>query len=94
MALGLLGAIGFLALFVLPVRRMLRVLARPSIRPPTPCAWAQRCYASIFIIFNLGPYLYNRYLYLPMCLFAGFTARALGPVDRFPNTTTMNSQAT
>ncbi len=77
---GLLGATGFLALFVLPVRRMLRVLARPLNHATNAVRLGLAVYISIFVIFNLGPYLYNRYLYLPMFLFAGFTARALGPV--------------
>jgi O-antigen ligase len=78
---GLLGAIGFLALFVLPIRHMLQVLRKPSNNCTNAVRLILACYMSIFIIFSLGPYLYNRYLYIPMFVFAGFTARVLGPVE-------------
>ena len=79
---GLLGAIGFLALFVMPAKRMLQVLRK---KLPEDSKNAVRLilasYASFFMIFSLGPYLYNRYLYIPMFVFAGFVARMLGPAE-------------
>jgi O-antigen ligase len=80
---GLLGAIGFLALFVIPTRRMLQVLRK---KLPDDSTNAVRLilasYVAFFIIVSLGPYLYNRYLYIPLFAFAGFTANILGPVGR------------
>jgi len=79
---GLLGAIGFLALFVMPAKRMLQVLRKNLPEDPrnaVPLILAS--YASFFMIFSLGPYLYNRYLYIPMFVFAGFVARMLGPAE-------------
>jgi len=75
---GLLGATGFLALFAVPVRRMVQALRK---KLPADSSNAVRlilaCYVSIFIIFNLGPYFFNRYLYMPMFAFAGFIAGRL-----------------
>jgi O-antigen ligase len=80
---GLLGAAGFLALFAIPVRRMVQVLRK---KVPENSTDAVRlilaCYTSFFVIFSLGPFVYNRYLYIPMFAFAGFTARvanSMGP---------------
>lgn len=73
---GLLGAAGFLALFAFPVRQMRRVLAGPPGGSTNAVRLGLAVYVSIFIIFALGPYLYNRYLYMPLFLFAGFAARA------------------
>jgi O-antigen ligase len=79
---GLLGAIGFLALFVMPARRMLQVLRKKlSDNSANAVRLILAAYVAFFIIFSLGPYLYNRYLYIPMFTFAGFTARLLGPVE-------------
>jgi O-antigen ligase len=79
---GLLGAIGFLALFVIPTRRMLQVLRRRlSDDSRNAVRLILASYASFFVIFSLGPYLYNRYLYIPLFVFAGFGARLLGPVE-------------
>lgn len=78
---GLLGAIGFLTLFIIPVRRMLRVLRERPSRFTNAVRLIFACYVSFFIIFNLGPYLYNRFLYIPMFVFAGFAARLPLPVE-------------
>jgi O-antigen ligase len=78
---GLLGAIGFLALFAMPAMRMLKVLKRKtSKRSANMVCLMLASYTCFFIIVNLGPYLYNRYLYIPMFLFAGFVARFRGRV--------------
>ena len=82
--LGLLGAIGFLALFIIPVRQMMRVLRKKLPEDSTNAVGLiLSSYVSLFIIFNLGPYLHNRYLYIPMFVFAGFTARLLHPVGSY-----------
>ena len=92
---GLLGAIGFLALFAVPIRRMLQLLRK---KPSDDLANAVRLilasYVSFFIIFSLGPYLHNRYLYIPMFVFAGFIARVLGPAKSLfvPATTTVEAR--
>jgi O-antigen ligase len=78
---GLLGAIGFLALFVIPVRRMVQVLRKKSSDDSINAVQLiLASYVSFFIIFSLGPYLYNRYLYIPLFVFAGFAAHAAGPI--------------
>jgi hypothetical protein len=38
------------------------------------------CYVFFFIVTNLGPYLYNRYIYVPLFVFGGFAAHALDPM--------------
>jgi hypothetical protein len=80
-AAGLLGAMGYLALFVLPSRRVLRLLRGnpPGVLMQTmPLALALCVF--FFIVSNLGPYLYNRYLYVPMFVLAGFAAQVPLPV--------------
>jgi hypothetical protein len=37
-------------------------------------------YAFFFIVSNLGPYLYNRYLYVPVFVMAGLARHSLEPV--------------
>jgi O-antigen ligase len=80
-AAGLLGAAGFLALFVLPARRMLLLLNK---KVPASSAEAMRlilaCYVFFFIVANLGPYLFNRYVYVPLFVFGGFASHALDPL--------------
>jgi O-antigen ligase len=71
---GLLGAAGFLTLFAFPAVQMVRVLKKPPNRRTNAVRLILACYLSFFIIVNLGPYLYNRYLYIPMFLFAGYGA--------------------
>jgi O-antigen ligase len=74
-ATGILGAFGIMALFAIPMRRMLRVLkSQPSNIYTNSVRLVLASYVSFFIILNLGPYLYNRYLYIPMFAFAGFAA--------------------
>jgi O-antigen ligase len=77
---GLLGAIGFIALFIVPVRRMMLALKAPPNKFTNAARLMLACYVCFFIIFNLGPYLYNRYLYIPMFVFAGFAAHVLESV--------------
>ena len=79
---GLLGAIGFLAIFVLPARLMLQFLKK---MPPGSSSDALRlslsCFLLLFIISNLGPFDYNRFLYIPLFAFAGFAASTWFPVE-------------
>lgn len=80
-AAGLLGAIGFLTLFAIPTRRMLRVLREKASDSSTDAVrLVLASYVFFFIVSNLGPYFYNRYLYVPMFIFAGFAAHSVGPV--------------
>lgn len=86
-AAGLLGAVGFLALFVIPIRRMLQATKGNSSvdsRKVLPLALAS--YVLLFIASSLHPFFYNRYLYLPMFVFAGYTAHLLGPAEALPTT--------
>jgi hypothetical protein len=80
-AAGFFGAMGFLALFAVPAIRTLRNLKKSmSERTANMMSLAVAAYVSLFIIANLGPYIYNRYLYVPMFVFAGFAAKSRGPV--------------
>jgi O-antigen ligase len=79
-AAGLLGAIGFLALFFLPAKRMVKALkAKVSDRTAGVVRLILACYVFFFIVSNLGPYFYNRYLYVPMFVLAGFIAHVPVP---------------
>ena len=79
---GILGAIGFLALFVTPIRQMRRVLRKKlSNNSANAVRLGLAVYVSAFVIFNLGPYFYNRFLYIPVFIFAGFAAQLRGPVE-------------
>jgi hypothetical protein len=79
-AMGFLGAIGFLLLFVLPCRHMLMILRK---HPPEMFAKILRLgvcvYLLLFIASNLQPILLNRFLYIPLFLFAGLTATFPAP---------------
>ncbi len=80
-AAGLLGAAGFLALFVIPTRRLLQVLRAKAVDGATGVVrLILAAFVFFFIVSNLGPYLYNRYLFVPMFVFAGFAAHARGPL--------------
>ena len=80
-ATGLLGAIGFLALFVIPVRRMVRALkSNSSGHFGNALRLGLSAYALLFIASNLHPILLNRFLYVPLFVFAGLTAHAPGSI--------------
>lgn len=74
-AMGILGAIGYLMLFVLPVKRMLKTLKE---KPPENLEKMLKLgisvYLLLFIASNVQPILLNRFLYMPLFIFAGFTA--------------------
>src|SRR6267378_901841 len=80
-AAGLLGALGYLALFAVPVKQMVVALKR---NPPKVFGdglnLGLSCYVLLFIVCMIDPIVFNRFLYVPMFVFAGFTAHALGPV--------------
>jgi O-antigen ligase len=79
---GLLGAVGFLAIFALPARRMLQVLKkRPSGTSSDALRLSLSCFLLLFIISNLGPFDYNRFLYIPLFAFAGFAVSVWSPVE-------------
>jgi O-antigen ligase len=80
-AAGLLGATGFLVLFAVPAMRMLRGLKKKmSDSAANALRLTLAAYVFFFIVANLGPYIYNRYLYVPMFVFAGFAANSCGLV--------------
>jgi len=78
---GLLGAIGFLALFAIPARQMLAALKmKPRDNSRNALSLGLGVYVLLFVVSNVQPILYNRFLYVPLFIFAGFTAHALGPI--------------
>jgi O-antigen ligase len=80
-AAGLLGAGGFLTLFFVPARRMLLLLNRKvAAKSGDAMRLILACFVFFFIVTNLGPYLYNRYIYVPLFVFGGFAAHALDPI--------------
>jgi O-antigen ligase len=79
-ALGILGAMGYLMLFVLPVRRMLKSLKEmPSEDLEKILKLGISVYILLFIASSLQPILLNRFLYMPLFLFAGLAARIPDP---------------
>jgi len=76
---GILGAIGYALLFVLPVKRMVQVLKNGC---PHTLANALRLgvgvYLLLFIASSLAPLLLNRLIYIPLFLFAGLAANIPG----------------
>jgi O-antigen ligase len=80
---GLLGAVGFLSIFVLPARRMVQMLKkRPSGNSYNALRLSLCCFLLLFIVSNLGPFDYNRFLYIPLFSFAGFVASVWIPVAK------------
>jgi O-antigen ligase len=79
---GLLGAIGFILLFALPARQIRKLL-----KENLPSPWneflrlALASYLLLFIVSNLGPFDYNRFLYMPLFVFAGFASRVEAVVN-------------
>ena len=81
-AAGLMGAVGFLTLFAVPVRQILRLLKKePSNSSTEALVLALACYALLFIVSNLGPFDYNRFLYMPLFAFGGFAASLRTPLE-------------
>src|SRR6266436_1043445 len=80
-AMGLLAAIGFLALFAVPMRQILhRLKKKPSNTSTEALVLALACYALLFIVSNLGPFDYNRFLYIPLFAFGGYAANLRAPL--------------
>lgn len=74
--LGILGGIGFLVLFAAPARRMLQLLKKDLPSSSTEVLLlGLACYTQLFVISNLHPIIHNRFLFMPVFVFAGFTAR-------------------
>jgi O-antigen ligase len=74
-AMGILGAIGYMLLFVLPVKRMLQVLkGKPSENLEKALKLGISVYLLLFIASSVQPILLNRFLYMPLFLFAGLAA--------------------
>lgn len=81
-AAGLLGAIGFLALFALPMWQVARALkSSASIDSEKILRLALASYVLLFIASAVHPLLYNRYLYVPMFLFSGFSIYSVRAAD-------------
>jgi len=81
-AAGLLGATGFLALFGIPAMRMLRRSKESlSINSRNALSLGLGVYVLLFVVSNLHPILYNRFLYVPVFMFAGFAAHLRGSVE-------------
>ena len=77
---GLLGAIGFLAVFLIPVWRAVQLLKKPLLpKAADDIRLALACYGFLFVVSNLQPILYNRFLFVPVFVFAGFAARLWRP---------------
>jgi len=78
---GLLGAVGFLMLFILPVRHMLQSLKKkPSDNLANMLRLGLSVFLLLFITSNLHPIVFNRFLYVPLFMFAGLTAQAPGSI--------------
>lgn len=79
---GILGALGFAMLFILPVRRMVKALKNnQSVDLANALRIGLSVYLLLFIACNLHPILMNRFLYVPLFLFAGLAANpASAPV--------------
>ena len=81
-AAGALGGAGFLILFFLPVRRMLITLKRNASGDLAAfLRLGVSVYLLLFIVSNLHPILLNRFLYMPLFVFAGLATRV--PVPRY-----------
>jgi O-antigen ligase len=78
---GLLGAVGFLTIFAVPAKRMWQLLKEmPSGNSSDALRLTLSCFLLLFIVSNLGPFDYNRFLYVPLFAFAGFAASIWFPV--------------
>lgn len=74
--MGFLAAIGFLLLFAIPLRQTVRVSKKKA--SSTSIEALNLTIASLvllFVVSNLHPLDYNRFLYVPLFVFAGFAAR-------------------
>jgi O-antigen ligase len=80
---GIVGAIGFVALFVAPARLMWKRMKKSSSQKVVHVlALGLGCSVYLFIVSNLGPFDYNRFLYIPLFVFGGFAARSFVPAAR------------
>jgi O-antigen ligase len=78
--MGLLAAVGFLLLFAIPLRHTLGVLKRKASGNSTGALnLAVASFVLLFVVSNLHPLDYNRFLYLPVFVLAGFAARFPAP---------------
>jgi O-antigen ligase len=75
-ATGLLGAIGFLMFFIAPFRQLRKALKlKISERAANAVRLSLGATLFFFIVTNLGPYIFNRYIFVPLFVIAGFAAR-------------------
>jgi O-antigen ligase len=91
---GLLGAVGFLALFVAPARLILKMLKR-TFSPGTThmLRLGLGTLVLLFVVSNLGPFDYNRFLYIPLFIFGGFASRLAGTTTQLPRTNRPHASA-
>jgi len=81
--MGATAAVGFLMLFAVPVRRTLQTLKKKtSGNSMGTLNLAVACLVLLFVVSNLHPVDYNRFLYVPLFLLAGFAARFPVPMER------------
>jgi O-antigen ligase len=74
---GIVGAIGFVALFAVPVRIMWKRMKKSSSQKVVHIlALSLGCTVYLFVVSNLGPFDYNRFLYIPLFIFGGFATRS------------------
>jgi O-antigen ligase len=75
-ATGLLGAIGFLLFFIAPFRQLRKALKfKLSKRFANAVRLSMAVVLFFFIVTNLGPYIFNRYIFIPLFVVTGFAAR-------------------
>jgi O-antigen ligase len=78
---GILGAIGYALLFILPVKGMLQTLKKECSDNLARVLRLGVCvYLVLFIVSNLDPLLLNRFFYMPLFLFAGLAANVPDPL--------------
>jgi O-antigen ligase len=75
-ATGVLGAFGFLMFFIAPFRQLRKALKlRISERTANAVRLSMGVTLFFFVVTNLGPYIFNRYIFIPLFIVAGFAAR-------------------
>lgn len=84
-ATGLLGAIGFLMFFIAPFRQLRKaLLLNISERSANAVRLCMGATLFFFIVTNLGPYIFNRYIFVPLFVMAGFASRLVQSAKTVP----------
>ena len=80
--MGVIAAVGFLLLFAVPIVRTLQVLRKKASGNSTGTLnLAVATMILLFVVSNLHPVDYNRFLYVPLFVLAGFAARFTVPIE-------------